>query len=89
MNLVFPNRSRSFEAIKNRIRFWGYDSAIEITFFVEGDALMKINPEAVSDERQLLDVFDNALEEIRGVANKVYQHGRERAYVYVLAAKDF
>ena len=89
MSLVFPNRSRSFQSGKNRVRFWGYDSALEITFFVEAEALMKMCPDAGTDESKMLDCFDNALDEIRAVADKVYQHRRERAYVYVLAAKDF
>ena len=33
MTLNFPNLSRSYEARQNRVRFWGYDSAREITFF--------------------------------------------------------
>ncbi len=89
MSLEFPNQSRSFEATKNRVRFWGYDSAIEITFFMEGDALMKLCPEADSAETGLLDAFDNALERIHQTARKVYQRGRERSCVHVLAAKDF
>lgn len=89
MSLVFPNRSRSFQSGKNRVRFWGYDSALEITFFVEAEALMKMCPDAGTDESKMLDYFDNALDEIRAVADKVYQHRRERTYVYVLAAKDF
>jgi len=89
MSLVFPNRSRSFQSGKNRVRFWGYDSALEITFFVEAEALMKMCPDTGTDESKMLDCFDNALDEIRAVADKVYQHRRERTYVYVLAARDF
>ena len=89
MSLVFPNRSRSFQSGKNRVRFWGYDSVLDIAFFVEAEALMKICPGSGWDESKLLDVFDNALDEIRRVADKVYKHRRERSYVYVLAAKDF
>ncbi|MEJ2396510.1 MAG: DUF1488 family protein [Candidatus Thiodiazotropha sp.] len=40
MALNFPNPSRSFDASKNRVTFWGYDSVIEISFSVEGDALL-------------------------------------------------
>ncbi len=39
MTLNFPNPSRSFDASKNRVTFWGYDSVIEISFSVEGDAM--------------------------------------------------
>ena len=89
MALNFPNLSRSLESSKNRIRFWGYDSAIEITFFLELDALMKISRPVELAETGLLDAFDCALERIRQVAGKVYQLSRERSCVYVLAAKDF
>ena len=43
--LSVPNRSRSFDAAKSRVRFWGYDSAIEISFFLETGALRKLIPE--------------------------------------------
>jgi hypothetical protein len=39
MALNFPNGSRSFDARRDLIRFWGYDSALEISFFVEMSAL--------------------------------------------------
>ena len=89
MVLNFPNLSRSLESNKNRIRFWGYDSAIEITFFMELDALMKISPAVEMAESGLLDAFDCALDRIHQVAEKVYQRTRERSYVYILAANDF
>jgi hypothetical protein len=89
MALNFPNSSRSLETRKNRIRFWGYDSAIEITFFMELDALMKISPAAELAETGLLDAFDGALAQIHQVAEKVYRRARERSHVYVLAANEF
>ena len=89
MALSFPNLSRSLESNKSRIRFWGYDSAIEITFFMNLDALMKISPAAEMAETALLDAFDCALERIHQVAEKVYQRSRERSYAYILAEADF
>ncbi len=89
MTLEFPNTSRSFEATKNRIRFWGYDSAIEITFFVEVAALMKLCPEVSSTEIDLLDAFDSTVERIHQMASAVYGRSRDRSYVYALAADDF
>jgi hypothetical protein len=67
----------------------GYDSAIEITFFMEWDALMKISPAAEMADTGLLEAFDSALERIHQVAEKVYQRSRERSYVYILAESDF
>jgi len=89
MALNFPNPSRSFEAKHNRVRFWGYDSAIEITFFIPTDALLKICPEADSAEMGLLEAFDCTLERIHKIAREVYQRSREHSYAYCLAAKDF
>lgn len=89
MALSFPNLSRSLESNKSQIRFWGYDSAIEITFFMNLDALMKISPPAEMAETALLDAFDCALERIHQVAEKVYQRSRERSYAYILAEADF
>lgn len=39
MKLTFPNPSRSFDESGKRVRFWGYDRAIEVSFFVEAEAL--------------------------------------------------
>jgi hypothetical protein len=89
MALNFPNLSRSFEARQNRVQFWGYDSAIEITFFLDVDALMKISPDAGAAETGLMDAFDCALDQIHQIARKVYERSRNQSCVYVLAAADF
>lgn len=85
----FPNKSRSFDAARNRVRFWGYVSAMEISFFVEEDALRKLNPETEDTEEAYLKAFDGAQERIWDVANMVYVRGKKGAYVHTLAAKDF
>ena len=90
MTLHFPNPSRSFDATRNRIRFWGYDSAIEVSFFVEEEALLKLDPTlrgAVEDA--FLKTFDDALEQIREVAETVYRRNRNRSHTLSLAAADF
>jgi hypothetical protein len=89
MTLNFPNPSRSFDATKNRIRFWGYDSAMEVPFFVEADALKKLCPEMTTVEAGLLKAFDAARQRIHRVANSVYARGPKGATAYILAAKDF
>lgn len=88
MDLNFPNQSRNFESARNRIQFWGYDSAIEITFFLEADALLKICPGLKLDEVECLKAFDSMLEDIHQIARNVYQRNRDRVYVYALHAKD-
>ncbi|MDH3377268.1 MAG: DUF1488 domain-containing protein [Gammaproteobacteria bacterium] len=89
MELNFPNPSRSFDAAKNRIRFWGYDSAMEISFFVEADALKKLCPEMSNVEAGFLKAFDAARTRIHKVANKAYARRSNGSRAYILAAKDF
>ena len=89
MRLNFPNPSRSFDASKQRVCFWGYDSAIEIAFFVEAEALKHLCPKVSDVESGLLQAFDIMQEQIHDIANKVYVHDRHHAYSYILVASDF
>ena len=89
MKLSFPNPSRSFDADKSRVLFWGYDSAIEVSFFVEADALKRLCPDMSSAETGFLQAFDATRKRIHEVANKVYVRGGKGTYSYILAAKDF
>jgi len=89
MKLNFSNPSRSFDATKNRVEFWGYESVIEISFFVEADALKALCPDMINVEAGFLKAFDAARKRIQEVAEKVHSHGRKGAYAHVLAAKDF
>lgn len=87
--LNFPNPSRSFDAANNRVQFWGYDSALEITFYVEADALKQLCPEMSSVEAGFLKAFDAARTRIHEVANKAYVRSSKGTYGYILAAEDF
>lgn len=89
MTVSFPNPSRSFDAVENRVRFWGYDSVIEISFFVEVAALKKLCPEMSNVEAEILRAFDSAIKRIHEVAGKVHVRGAKRYYAYSLVAKDF
>ena len=89
MKLKFPNQSRSFDGARNRIRFWGYDSAIEISIFVEGDVLQKIAPGTTIDEAGYLAAFDSARDRIETVAREIYRRSAKGSYTCVLSAKDF
>jgi hypothetical protein len=90
MKLSFPNPSRSFDATGNRVRFWGYDSAMEVSFFVEADALRKLYPEMANVEAGFLQAFDAARKRIHEAADKVYvRGGKKGTYSYILVAKDF
>jgi hypothetical protein len=89
MMLRFPNDSRCFDDVRNRVRFWGYDGAVEITFFVDGRALQKIYPEICSTETGFLRAFDAERNRIYDVADKVYQNNRKGSFTCTLAAGDF
>ena len=89
MRLSFPNPSRSFDASTGRICFWGYDSTIEVSFFVGIDALKRLCPDMSGAESGFLQAFDAALNRIHEVADKVYAHGGKGSYAYILTAEDF
>jgi hypothetical protein len=87
MSLSFPNASRSYDPDGHRIRFWGYDNALEVAFFVEEDAIFRLDPKAKDTETSLLATFDAYLERIRTVAGRMYSGSRRR--FYTLVAADF
>lgn len=87
MALSFPNLSRSYDAPGRRVRFWGYDSAMEIPFFVEASALAGLGPRTSDVETGILGAFDAARARIIEVAAKVYSF--DKRSFYVLVASDF
>lgn len=89
MTLSFPNPSRSFDADSHRILFWGYDNVIEVSFFLETDALEKFNLEKTSTEAGFLKIFDNVRNKIYEVADKVYTKTGKDTHACILAASDF
>ena len=62
MTLSFPNRSRNFDETGSRVRFWGYDSALEISFLMEAGALRKLVPDMSDAEAGFLQAFDKERE---------------------------
>jgi hypothetical protein len=87
MALSFPNQSRSYDATRRAVRFWGHDNAIEASFFVTNEALKRITPNVGVDEAGLLNAFDLNRNLIYTIAAKVY--GRNRKGSYDLIAADF
>jgi hypothetical protein len=85
MALSFPNESRSYDATRRAVRFWGYDSAMESSFFVTEDALKRIQPDMRFDEAGLLRAFDANRSLIHAIAAKVYSRGRKGSYDLVTA----
>jgi hypothetical protein len=85
MALSFPNKSRAFDATRRAVRFWGYDRAMEVAFFVTEDALKRVQPDMQSDEAGLLRAFDSNRDLIYRRAAKIYARGRKGSYDLVVA----
>ena len=81
----FPNHSRSYDKTRHAVRFWGYDSAMEASFFVSDDALRRIQPDARPDESGFLNAFDSNRDLICAAATKVYVRGSRGSYDLVAA----
>ena len=86
MALSFPNRSRSYDATRRCVRFWAYDESLEISFFVEEEALGGIEPRAARSEAGFLAAFDRHRDRICTAALRVYSRNTRGAYT--LAAGD-
>jgi len=80
MALMFPNRSRSYDGTRRAVRFWGYDSAMEWSFYVTEDALKRVQPSMGFDEAGLLAAFDSNRDLIYATAAKVYARGSKGSY---------
>ncbi len=77
MALNFPNQSRSYDATLHAVRFWGHDGAMEASFYVNEDALKRIQPGLRSDEAGIL--------LIHMAAAKVYRRRRKGSYELIPA----
>ena len=80
MSLSFPNQSRSYDATLRAVRFWGHDGAMEVSFFVNEDALKGIEPRMPPNESGLLRAFDLHRDLIYAAATKAYRRGRKGSY---------
>jgi hypothetical protein len=83
----FPNQSRSYDGKRHGVRFWGHDSALEVSFFVEEDALAQIDQTTPHTEDEFLGAFDANRDRIFTAARKVYS--RRGSGFHALSASDF
>jgi hypothetical protein len=81
----FPNHSRSYDQTRRAVRFWGHDSAIEASFFIDEGALKRIQPDARADASGFLDAFDCNRDLICAAAAKIYVRGSRGSYNLVAA----
>jgi len=80
MPVNFPNRSRSYDATRRAVHFWGHDRSMESSFFVTAEPLNRIQPNLRFDAVDLLRAFDINRERIYAIAAKVYARGRRGSY---------
>jgi Protein of unknown function (DUF1488) len=85
MTINFPNHSRSYDATRRAIRFWGYDRSMEASFFMTAEALTRLQPNLQSDADDLLRAFDANRDRICEIAARVYARGRKGSYDLVAA----
>jgi Protein of unknown function (DUF1488) len=78
--IAFPNLSRSYDPARRAVRFWGHDSVIEAAFFVNEDALRRIDPDVPADETGFLKAFDSNRDRICAAAARVYVRGGCNSY---------
>jgi hypothetical protein len=83
--IEFPNHSRSYDQTRRVVRFWGHDSALEASFFIDEGALRRIQPDVRPDESGLLNAFDRNRDVICAAAAKVYVRGSRGSYDLVAA----
>jgi hypothetical protein len=81
--LSFPNPSRSYDASRHCVCFWGYDNSREIAFLVDDAMLTRMNPEMGSGEAELLAAFDRNRERILVLAKGMYSRGPQNRYLIV------
>jgi Protein of unknown function (DUF1488) len=81
----FPNHSRSYDQTRRAVRFWGHDSAMEASFYIEEDALRRIQPDVQPNESGFLNAFDSNRNLICAAAAKIYRRGSRGSYDLVAA----
>jgi len=87
MSIDFPNQSRSYDSKHRGVRFWGHDSAREVSFLVEEGAFARMDKPAPRTEDEFLGAFDANRERIFKAARKAYSP--RGSGFFALAASDF
>ena len=87
MVLSFPNGSRSYDATRRAVRFWGYDSAMETSFFLTEGGIKRVQPGIAVEQIAALRAFDANRPLIYATAAKVYARGHRGSYD--LMSSDF
>jgi hypothetical protein len=87
VTLQFPNPIRSYNEAHRDITFWGHDTAMEITFVIERQALEMIGRTPDLDEKALCETFDQHVDQIHSIAKRLYED--HKTGFYRLTAEHF
>ncbi|MBX5157208.1 MULTISPECIES: DUF1488 domain-containing protein [unclassified Rhizobium] len=90
MALAFLSQSRSFDSVRNAVRFVGHDGMFQVLFFIEAGALAKSDAalqRTEPSETRWLSSFDALRNSIQHVAHKAYSC-RRRAFYTPTAAEN-
>lgn len=80
MTLNFLNPSRSYDATRNVVCFWGHESQFEVAFQIDADALNRISSDVRKDEASLLRAFDGNRGQIEKIAGRAFSRKRQGFY---------
>lgn len=86
MAIEFPNPSRRYDATRHCVRFSGYDGALERSFFIEEEAIWRLDATARQNVMSLLAAFDQHRELICKAASRAYGNHREGSYTLTVDA---
>ena len=78
--ISFPNQSRSYDATRHAVRFWGYDRSMENSFYRDRGCAQANSAEFATRCGSLLRAFDINRDRIYAIAAKVYARGRRGSY---------
>ena len=88
--ISFHNSTRSYDETACVVRFWGYDRALEVSFFIEEDALTKMSSQVLFNPHGFLRTFDVNLGRIREMASILYaRRTGSNIYSFALTENDF
>jgi hypothetical protein len=84
-DLVFLNRTRTYNATKNCVTFWGFDASFEITFDLPDEELQQMCSHASGNQASVLRAFDDRREAAERLAMSAHKVSSQRHHVLRLA----
>ena len=78
--MMFASHSRTYDSVRQGVRFCGYDSATQWPFFVTAETLRRMHPAMIHSEAGMLEAFDCNRDLICAMAAKLYSWGHSGSY---------